>query len=203
MARMTKTSLEALAEARMAALSAEAAKLGLAHSDYPKLKGFDYTNGSNQVRGKGTALNQLYGQWKRWGDVLEALEYNQIKNEHNGRFTSPAVHNWAQKRITPEMRKAMSLVANEVSPTEDEARDLGEFLTLMEILQGKASAPEQLPYIEETVTTVVRKYNPKYGDERLCKCGHTYDRHFDSYDDMSPVGCKYCSCHTFVERKGK
>lgn len=28
-------------------------------------------------------------------------------------------------------------------------------------------------------------------------CGHPYHRHFDSYEDMAPVGCKYCSCSTF------
>lgn len=46
----------------------------------------------------------------------------------------------------------------------------------------------------------VRKYNPSYGDDRLCKCGHPYYRHFDSYDDNAPVGCKYCDCHTFEEK---
>lgn len=55
------------------------------------------------------------------------------------------------------------------------------------------------PYIEEAVTTVVRKYNPKYGDERLCVCGHCYYRHFDACEDMEPVGCKYCECFEFVE----
>ncbi len=55
------------------------------------------------------------------------------------------------------------------------------------------------PYIELTVTTVERKYNPNYGDDRKCKCGHPYYRHFDTYDDMYPCGCKYCDCFTFEE----
>lgn len=46
-----------------------------------------------------------------------------------------------------------------------------------------------------------RKYNPAYGDDRLCICGHPYYRHFDSYEDNAPVGCKYCSCYTFTEAK--
>ncbi len=58
---------------------------------------------------------------------------------------------------------------------------------------------EQKPYIELTVTTVERKYNPNYGDDRKCKCGHTYYRHFDSYEEMYPCGCKYCGCFTFEE----
>ena len=41
------------------------------------------------------------------------------------------------------------------------------------------------------------QYNSKFGDDKLCKCGHTYYRHFDSYDDMYPIGCKYCKCRRF------
>lgn len=60
------------------------------------------------------------------------------------------------------------------------------------------------PYIEEikTNTIVEYKYNPNYGDERICKCGHTYYRHFDPYDDMYAAGCKYChsdECDGFEE----
>jgi len=35
-------------------------------------------------------------------------------------------------------------------------------------------------------------YDPDYGDQRECKCGHTYERHFDGYEDNDAVGCKYC-----------
>ena len=55
------------------------------------------------------------------------------------------------------------------------------------------------PYIDEEVVTIVRKYNPKYGDDRICICGHPYYRHFDTYDSMLLVGCKYCGCYEFKE----
>lgn len=45
-------------------------------------------------------------------------------------------------------------------------------------------------------------YDPDFGDDRLCQCGHPYYRHFDTYDDMADVGCKYChwgECEGFVE----
>lgn len=44
-------------------------------------------------------------------------------------------------------------------------------------------------------------YNPTFGDERLCVCGHHYRRHFDTHDNMVPAGCKYCQCasETFRE----
>ena len=35
-------------------------------------------------------------------------------------------------------------------------------------------------------------YDKDFGDDRECVCGHPYYRHFDTYEDMSPVGCKYC-----------
>ena len=58
------------------------------------------------------------------------------------------------------------------------------------------------PYIEEKEKVVISKkrvYNPNYGDSRICRCGHSYYRHFDTYEEMSPVGCKYCSCGEFIE----
>jgi hypothetical protein len=42
-------------------------------------------------------------------------------------------------------------------------------------------------------------YDPSFGDDRLCRCGHKYYRHFDTYEEMAPVGCKYCPCRTFEE----
>jgi len=56
------------------------------------------------------------------------------------------------------------------------------------------------PYIETKRIVIDRKYNPKYGDDRECICGHPYYRHFDSYEDNYPIGCKYCSCDEFVEK---
>lgn len=45
-------------------------------------------------------------------------------------------------------------------------------------------------------------YDKDFGDDRICKrptCKHPYYRHFDTYEDMRPVGCKYCDCLRFVE----
>ena len=40
-------------------------------------------------------------------------------------------------------------------------------------------------------------YDPVFGDDTLCLCGHPYYRHFDTYEGMHPVGCKYCICSGF------
>lgn len=42
-------------------------------------------------------------------------------------------------------------------------------------------------------------YDSNYGDDVMCQCGHPYYRHFDTYDKMSAVGCKYCGweCEQF------
>lgn len=64
-------------------------------------------------------------------------------------------------------------------------------------MEATKEAPKvEPPYLKETVTKVVRKYNPNYGDDRECKCGHPYYRHFDSYENNLPCGCKYCECDT-------
>ena len=47
-------------------------------------------------------------------------------------------------------------------------------------------------------------YDKNFGDDRACECGHPYYRHFDSYDFMAPIGCKYCygeECQGFKEKK--
>jgi hypothetical protein len=41
------------------------------------------------------------------------------------------------------------------------------------------------------------EYDPMMDGTILCVCGHEYRRHFDTYDNMRPVGCKYCDCKTF------
>lgn len=55
------------------------------------------------------------------------------------------------------------------------------------------------PYLHRIKVKVIKEYNSDYGDERICKCGHVYYRHFDSWEDMQACGCKYCSCYTFEE----
>lgn len=59
------------------------------------------------------------------------------------------------------------------------------------------------PYLKVVTINVetIYKYNPNYGNDRVCKCGHSYYRHFDSYENMEAVGCKYCGCDNFKEKK--
>lgn len=56
---------------------------------------------------------------------------------------------------------------------------------------------EEKPYIKKRISKTVYLYNPNYGDDRLCECGHPYYRHFDTYEDMYTCGCKYCRCFYF------
>lgn len=55
------------------------------------------------------------------------------------------------------------------------------------------------PYLEVVTIETEKRYNPNYGDDRMCKCGHSYYRHFDSYEQMEAIGCKYCECYDFEE----
>lgn len=47
-----------------------------------------------------------------------------------------------------------------------------------------------------TVYDNTELYDSSVGDDTLCLCGHTYYRHFDPYENMDPVGCKYCTYYT-------
>jgi hypothetical protein len=55
------------------------------------------------------------------------------------------------------------------------------------------------PYLEIVTVETEKKYNPNFGDDKKCKCGHSYYRHFDSYEQMEAIGCKYCGCYDFEE----
>ena len=55
------------------------------------------------------------------------------------------------------------------------------------------------PYKEVVTIETEKKYNPNFGDNKKCKCGHSYYRHFDSYEQMEAIGCKYCRCYDFEE----
>lgn len=59
------------------------------------------------------------------------------------------------------------------------------------------------PYRETVIEVIgiLKEYNPDFGDNKICECGHTYYRHFDSYEGMAPVGCKYCGCDEFRLKK--
>lgn len=65
------------------------------------------------------------------------------------------------------------------------------------ILKNKVNEP----YLEKKEIITTYSYNPNYGDDRICECGHSYYRHFDSYENMDAVGCKYCGCFEFKEKK--
>jgi hypothetical protein len=66
----------------------------------------------------------------------------------------------------------------------------------MEVIINK-SGDGETPYLETSEVVVNREYNPNYGDDRICKCGHPYYRHFDPFEHMEAVGCKYCGCQQF------
>ncbi len=58
-----------------------------------------------------------------------------------------------------------------------------------------------LEEVLDSTYTAPEPYDATFGDDRICVCGHTYARHFDPYECDAPVGCKYCPCERFVEKK--
>lgn len=63
-------------------------------------------------------------------------------------------------------------------------------------LHAKTQAIERL---QKAKRSSAPAYDKDFGDNKLCSCGHTYYRHFDTYDKMAPIGCKYCGCRAFGE----
>lgn len=74
-----------------------------------------------------------------------------------------------------------------------------ELKALVEEYGHLIQLPDEPPYFTVVRIEYDKKYNPNYGDDRVCKCGHSYYRHFDTYEGMEAVGCKYCECFEFEE----
>jgi len=64
------------------------------------------------------------------------------------------------------------------------------------------SGDEQMVHVARGLTIQInRLWNENHDQNDECVCGHVYHRHFDSWEDMRPVGCKYCECDTFASKQ--
>lgn len=70
-----------------------------------------------------------------------------------------------------------------------EIRD--EFMRLIE--QEEYVLHNDTSYVPAEEDAIAEQYDEQFGDNKLCLCGHPYYRHFDTYDNMSAIGCKYCT----------
>ncbi len=56
---------------------------------------------------------------------------------------------------------------------------------------------------QEVLDNLPTGYDKSIGDDTLCLCGHPYYRHFDTYEDMRPTGCKYCYAYGDTRKQKK
>jgi hypothetical protein len=54
--------------------------------------------------------------------------------------------------------------------------------------------------VDELEERIARLWDPNHDQNAECECNHVYNRHFDGYDDMRAIGCKYCECDTFESK---
>ena len=94
-----------------------------------------------------------------------------------------------KERLIKEFERLAKLSHAELVTEARKEKDLSP--PLLEIIHRL----EKIVLIEKA--SVPPAFDPNFGDQKLCVCGHPYFRHFDTYDDMYPVGCKYCPCQTF------
>jgi hypothetical protein len=63
-----------------------------------------------------------------------------------------------------------------------------------------SSHPNKDIFIGRIQGALDRLWKPEFNQDARCECGHVYHRHFDSYENMEPIGCKYCGCWHFKEK---
>ena len=85
--------------------------------------------------------------------------------------------------------------------TEDTYKQMKVLIALYELGQTEKKIIPEQPYLLIHTVNTEKKYNPNYDrlEQKLCKCGHVYYRHFDTYEQMEACGCKYCQCYNFEE----
>lgn len=92
-----------------------------------------------------------------------------------------------------------------------QASDHGDTMAFVDIRLTKKDAetlksyleynchPRMIKLYDEIEFKIRRLWDAGHDQNALCKCEHPYYRHFDSWENMWPVGCKYCECSTFEE----
>lgn len=97
--------------------------------------------------------------------------------------------------MTKDISKILKNISQKPQRQDGVADQLVDIIALADKL-GMDDAAEKI----QTLIEVQRaKYDSNFGDDVICKCGHPYYRHFDTYENMYPVGCKYCECFTFID----
>lgn len=129
--------------------------------------------------------------WDKARGLLDASPEEYAK--HPDVIRLRARHRWPEMSVTATITPVKATIRKlKAKWTIEEQRCLDQQLACPPI--------PQLPYIETRVEKIERSYNPQYGDDRICVCGHPYYRHFDTYEQMDPYGCKYCACYYFAEK---
>lgn len=108
--------------------------------------------------------------WDKDSISLKVTESN--TSEYDANFSVPPLHDFAS------FSKVENMVSGVIVEPYDSSND---------------------PYLLGENIEIEMLYNPEYGDNRTCKCGHSYERHFDPFEDWEAVGCKYCQCYRFEE----
>jgi hypothetical protein len=71
-------------------------------------------------------------------------------------------------------------------------------ISCVETLVSDTSGPYLITTVTRTLTA--HRFNKAYDQNAKCAepgCDHPYYRHFDTYENMAIVGCKYCICFWF------
>jgi len=125
-----------------------------------------------------------------------------VSDYQNAHRRTPLVEIYGEgfKKICFGYKKALAILTH--------LDDLIEFIEAEDLrriqIRGGDNDTSHEPYITKSISRRVRLYNPHFGDEKLCKCGHEYGKHFDWMEDEDERGvdCKHCDCCDFVSEKG-
>lgn len=89
----------------------------------------------------------------------------------------------------------LSKVASALTRYRILLRHVDDMEEMVEVLSYGQDVQDMEAILRKINRTLV--YDPNFGDDIECACGHSYYRHFDWAENNAPVGCKYCGCFNF------
>lgn len=101
---------------------------------------------------------------------------------------------------TTRAELAMRIARLRNLPLQEIVEKLNRILrTPREASQQRGGQASYAAHCDAERIIMAEAYDPSFGDDRICLCGHTYYRHFDSHDGMAAGGCEYCECSEFTD----
>ena len=117
-----------------------------------------------------------------------------VRNQKTNRYW------WGTKNTSQHALRPHSRWTDDPAKAWKSWQDLKQVRSQFEGHFPKGEAPK-VDIIVFEMHDVGVAWDKDHDQDAKCECGHTYERHFDTGENMRGVGCKYGECDTFRSKE--